>query len=345
MIFYRRLLFSLIVALMLQGCGAKSNDDLDQCMVSVFGLRCLHPVWTIAEIDPNKHGELSNTFILENDSDQEIRIRSVKADCGCIFTEKGEKTVAARGRIGIPIRFSPPPTGGAIQRRIVVTFDGNKLHGTLELKVVGFLKPTKELFASPPYLDFGTITTQEKTRTTRICRRDGGDIGFKNVVDTSLGSLLNIRELDEGRTLEVSVTLSETSTNGIGIPDRIELDTHDPIQRSIVIPIKGITNNAKEIFIDSLFVGSMGPGEKTSRSVFRRSIDKFPRMMRVEYVGDRQLDVRLESTEIEGRMQGRVTIEVKSAAGRKGVVEGIIRVYLDERGPPITEIPVSVFVR
>jgi hypothetical protein len=328
------------------GCQSEKTAESATSAVLVCGMKCIEPIWKVGTIDPKAHRELKKTFVLQNESDREVDIESVKGDCGCITTENSASKVSPQKSAEVFVKFFPPPNPGAFERRVMVSVSAGVDRGVLELRVRGASAPTKQLLASPSILDFGTLTSDKKTRTTRVSRYDGSQLGVTSIVNGLAKSTLHTKEIQDGRIVEISVTLSGGQKDAGTISESIVLNTSDPVHRTIEIPIKGIVESDAEVFVTEIFIESASPGRQFVRSIFRTGIvnEEFQNI-RIAYVGDPRMTVTYPPHENTDMSEGIVQVRILSDDIRGVLLRGKINVISDQSGRNLAEIPIVVFVK
>jgi hypothetical protein len=298
-------------------------------------------------IDPQKQPNNSHSFTLQNETDQTIPIREIKADCGCIVSEETPKEIPARGSVEIDLSYRTSPVPGEFNHAVLVKL-GTTEPGNLFLKIRGRIIPSPSLHADPPSLDFGRLMYNEtKTLTFVVSRYDFSRVGISRLTSAFNGCTLESQHAKDSEAMLVSVTVDAVELGAGGHLITVHLETDHPSSPSLEIPIKVDVATVADLFRSTLLIDSIAPGEHRVLSIYRPGlpIDARPQVERLVFAGDS--DIQVDRPSPEKKVGGPYSWQLSVSANAKpGVVKkGILRISVSSGASEDFEVPVIVFVK
>ena len=129
-------------------------------------------------------------FTLENRTGHQIKIESVKSDCGCTVANAVSGEVRDGVSTKIPVVFWPPVVandrGGEFRRTITVAVDTVNGRKSISLSLTGFVEPDASLRVFPVNVDLETPT--KKTTPSAVVHFKGSAGLLSSIPDTLLVS-------------------------------------------------------------------------------------------------------------------------------------------------------------
>lgn len=229
-------------------------------------------------------GKVSHDFILTNNADRDVHIKSLLVSCGCTQAVAAIETIPVGS--STTIHAVMDTTGFEGPKSVTITVVLNKPHkADVQLRLACISQIT--FLNLPPELDLGVTpkgTPIEKSFP--IESNSNGDLKvmsvefdnphLKVVVDEKERSIANVR-------YELKATLSESAPAGI-LQDRIRLKTNDPISPTLYIPVRATVRSQVAITPDVLRLGTLVTGQKVTKNIIIKASEPFS-LKRVDNTG------------------------------------------------------------
>lgn len=184
---------------------------------------------------------VEHIFIIRNDGDQPLSVKSVRTSCGCTAAKVSSRVIQPGTSSKIKTTFNSGGFSGKVRKTIAVATDDPKLPVTT-LSLSGSV--VEEITIDPRQLDFGTLkagSTKEKTITLAS--------NIKNGVRLSVSSVSPQFKVTPGKNFlkpgeSVTITVSATPRKGDRmISGYIFIKADLPSKRDMVIPIFASVTN------------------------------------------------------------------------------------------------------
>ena len=351
----------LLSASLLPGCSAKPDPPTEQPISqTASGMVCTNPKWDLGEVVVKGGSvDFDHTFRLENRSVKTIKLREVLSGCGCLVAENYSKTIEAGGETEIKVTMSVFGPPGPFSQRIVVK-EESESNEAIPLSVVGSRAISDLLYASPPTINFGTLTQGEsRTKQLVLSRYDGSAVNFRALVAADQSFSLG----GEPGSL-TRVDFAGRRHNCVELPIRLDLKSQPvgPFRSKVTIRTDSADENTAELdvaveamiveketpWVQSIFVNRLERGATVELPITDQGgpVD-CPEVISTSYEGDESIRVRVVPASPDGGSavppRVRVSRPVDSTAG--GLARGTLSIRTE--GPtrgPVTRIGIAAFL-
>jgi hypothetical protein len=314
----------------------------------------------IVKIEPNyldfgvmkQHESRSAEVIISNVGDQPLKIREVKASCGCTTTALAKDLLQPGESVPLQIDFSSKSFSGK-QTKVVEIYTDDPRHGYLEVLVQAYVK--LELIIDPPKkkIEFArsrqgqkltkqvTFTATEQPTLELDLKRYNADMfdlevinGYEGNPQVSVLIVTVAEDMPAGRHRDIAqLTTNIPETPKVDIELRCQI-VHDLILSRDDIRFRYVV--AGQHLRTNLRVVPFEPG--TRFEVTGAEIDVPGLTVSVEE--------RVPNAETVVLIEGQaIATDDERAVAAKGRLKGTLKIYTDLASQPVIEVPVSYLLR
>lgn len=352
---------AVLLGLALTGCSMKPAVSSAPPKVTVShnsSLVCEKPIRDVGEVlVKDKPIDFEHAFLVKNRSNATVKIREVRTDCGCIVPEAhaellgpGEAT-EIKATISV---FGPP---GPFRKTIVVQDESGEI---LTLSFAGNRAVSDMLCATPPKMNFGTMTRGEtKTSLLIVSRYDGSPVNFRALV-AEQGS--RVRLDGQPRVFEREDVILHKRCQCVELPIRLDLDSPlvgpfktkltiqtnaaDPRASELNVELEATIVEPKTPWLPSIFVNRLGPGESVERSITNESEDADRLNVVANYEGDSTIQVHLVHASPGGKGDTRPAVKISRSPdfSASGLARGTLILRTPDTGETVARISIVAFL-
>jgi hypothetical protein len=229
-----------------------------------------HDFGTVAR---GEHAEYA--FVLENLYLEEVHIASVRASCSCTHPEIQTPTLKTHEKGAILAKFQTSAFLGAKGATLTVTFD-KPFFAEVQLEVRGYIRD--DVAMSPGIADFGEVDEDSPREREVLVNHTGADdwqiVGTRCTSPHLSASVTEVRRDGTLVTYRVIVRLDRQAPPGYFAEHAI-LDTSDPQNRQVLVPIAGKVGTPISLCPSTLFMGLVQPGQKVTKQLVVRARQPF----------------------------------------------------------------------
>ena len=253
------------------------------CIIAMFSSPCLAQDWAKQMFSVVKHdfgtiargAKAEYEFVFTNSYVDDIQVASARASCGCTKVTVKKATAKTYDKGAIVARINSDSFLGHQSATITVTFDKpSRVQVQLHVKVY----VQSDIVLKPASVFFDSIEQgQAAERTVRVIRNGRADWKILDVKSTNphlTAQVVDSRQKSGKTEIEVKVSLDRLAPEG-RISEHLMLVTNDQTSRQIALPVDGQVVPELSASPNTLFLGSISPGETASRNVVIRAKKPF----------------------------------------------------------------------
>jgi len=208
-----------IVPLILKDASAASQIEMD-----------------LGDINPASSRKIALQVAVTNDSRETATLSSIRTDCGRLAANEREMTILPDETRFIPLTLDTGVAPATIQRRALLVFDlgGKRLEANLT--IVGFVKPSPVLAASPSRIN-AQIPRRSNTlrRIIKLSRQDGSKVVAIGASVSPPNPYVDCKLKSDKENVQLLVTFSNPATRKW--TGAIVVQTEHALERTIEIPL------------------------------------------------------------------------------------------------------------
>ena len=340
-----------VACLVLQGCGhfasdsAAARDQAPAQGASAGPLVCDEAVWNVGEVmAQSRHHRV---FKLVNRGADEVVIRHVQGDCGCLVTTAERKRVPPGASFDIDVDFTAPPTTGPLRHGISVATESPNSQ-SMTLLVRGAVTPNPSLYSPTPEIDFGQVRGEESAvRTLVMARHDGSDVRFQGV-QTDNDAVRVEGEPESAATLRNALAIRVAL-----VPENLPLGRSafwmkvrtDQAASFAEMPVRVLVHKLSDgPFLEAVSVTGLRPGSPQRVSIVRPGATGVPRVVEARFVEDESIvvtPVRADDGAFSGEAEISLAHAETSTQGAR-LIEGVLELVVEGSEAPVN-VPARIF--
>ena len=209
-------------------------------------------------------------FELENIYEEDLHIKSVRANCGCTTPSITKSTLKTWEKGSIKARFNTGSFIGDRSATITVIID-RPFPAEVQLQVKGTVR--KDIVIKPSVIDFGIVNFGDRTtRKIHVACTTNPEWEIKDVFSVSRHLEVTLKEVNRdkrGVLYEMNYSLKESAPVGM-VSDEVVLVTNDPKFDHIVINTSGKVSSPVSISPKQIDFGEVNVGQTVTKKVFIR---------------------------------------------------------------------------
>ncbi|MCL2347713.1 MAG: DUF1573 domain-containing protein [Planctomycetaceae bacterium] len=214
-------------------------------------------------------------FKVRNPYNETVHIRSVSSSCLCTSVSIDRQTLATYESANILAHFNAEKFLGSKSATITVEID-QPYRAVVHLSVRG--QSCNDVAFAPGVIDFGSVmpgSPPEKTEKKILITYTGGNrqwniTELKNANPNILTELTEVERNQGAVRYLLKAELSPDSPSGY-LNDRIFLVTNERSGREIPIMVQGLVRPTLTVSPDSLYLGTVAPGQEVVKKLIVRS--------------------------------------------------------------------------
>ncbi len=308
---------------------------------------CSAQDWAAAMFETTSHnfgavaygGKVEYDFVLTNKYAADVHIADVRTSCGCTTPRIERATLKPREQGAIIAHLNTDSYMGPHRATITVTFD-QPSYAQVQLDVAAYIH--QEVLFDPDFIALGDVDQGVGAEGKIIVYRAGRSDWTVRAAESS-NPHLTCRVVERARQdnqvwYELRVRLDKSAPCG-SIKDHVILLTNDAEAPQIPVTVEGQVVAKVNVSPSSLFLGTLQPGEKTTRKVVVWSKEPF----RITSMAGDPASFQLTAPEKQPAKRVYVVPVTFIAGSDRGRVVKTIHITTD-RGGAATEISTYAIV-
>lgn len=309
-------------------CSVQAQDWLREAIPQEARM---HDFGTVARAAKTEH-----RFLIKNNSDQDLHLRSVRASCGCT-TPIIETEWIKPGQTGsVLARFNTGTFTGRKSATLTVSIDKPN-YTELQLNVKGYIR--SDVVLNPGEINFGEVPVGEPKKVDLTLDYAGRSDWQLTGVENSLDFLdVQVEEVSRGSgrvSYKISATLAPNAPLG-AIQNQVLLKTNDRNLTTVPIRLMATVQPPIQVSPQTFALGSVTAGQ----SVAQRLIIKGRSEFRILSITSPHADIRFEGGDTAKPAHLLNIAIILHAQPKDGIVNSEVLVATDLMEEPV-RIPLS----
>jgi hypothetical protein len=214
-------------------------------------------------------------FVVENPYSEDVHITSVHASCGCAKPEVKQDTLRPHEKAAITVKFDAAVFLGSKTVTITVTFD-RPFDAEVQLHLQAAVRG--DTVVEPVVVNFGTVEENcGAEKTLKVSHKGSKEWRITAIRSANPHLSAEVREIGGSNgqvSYQVVVRLQKDFPSG-RVCEHLILVTNDSASSDLPIPVEGLVAGAIVVSPESMLLGVVEPGQKTTRELVVRGKQPF----------------------------------------------------------------------